>query len=189
MDWITSDTHFWHNNILKFPSSKKYRGDLYETREEMNDAMIKIWNSQVGEDDHVFHLGDFAIVYGKKIPGMTMEILSQLNGRITLLMGNHDHRDTRKVFEEMSHKVLDYKELKHDDNKIVMSHYPFGSWNKAHHGSVMLHGHSHGSYRSPGGRILDVGWCVHGRLLTLNEAYRMAMEKEIYSADHYDEKS
>lgn len=51
MDWITSDTHFWHNNILKFPSSKKYRGDLYETREEMNEAMIKIWNSQVGEDD------------------------------------------------------------------------------------------------------------------------------------------
>lgn len=47
MDWITSDTHFWHNNILKFPSSKKYRGDLYETREEMNEAMIKIWNSQV----------------------------------------------------------------------------------------------------------------------------------------------
>lgn len=57
-----------------------------------------------------------------------------------------------------------------------------GNHDKSHYGSVFLHGHCHGSY-SAKGRILDVGWDVHGRILELPEAYQMCMEKDIFTAD------
>ena len=43
-----------------------------------------------------------------------------------------------------------------------MSHYPMMAWNRHHDGSIMLHGHCHGSMTYPfTGRILDVGVDVH----------------------------
>lgn len=38
-----------------------------------------------------------------------------------------------------------------------MCHYPFLTWNKAHHGAWMLHGHSHGNLRAPETTRMDVG--------------------------------
>lgn len=52
--WFTSDTHFGHNNIMKFCQRP------WKTVEEMDNALIQNWNSVVGENDIVFHLGDFA---------------------------------------------------------------------------------------------------------------------------------
>ena len=51
---FTSDTHFGHNNIIKFCKRP------WKTTEEMNEALIERWNSVVKPDDIVFHLGDFA---------------------------------------------------------------------------------------------------------------------------------
>jgi calcineurin-like phosphoesterase family protein len=62
--WFTSDTHFGHNNILKFCKRP------WNTVEEMDEALINNWNAVVGTNDIVFHLGDFLhlllIVDGKK---------------------------------------------------------------------------------------------------------------------------
>lgn len=194
-DHITSDTHFWHNNILGFPSCNKFRYDLYGSKEDpesvgkMNEDMVKTWNKHVKPEDTVYHLGDFVISYGEKLETRTFGILKQLNGKIVLINGNHDNHVTKRIFNFLGHEVLDYKELNlstgKEKVKVCMSHYPFASWNKAHHGSVMLHGHSHGSYTAPGGRILDVGWDVHGRPLKMQEAVKMAMKIPVYSADHF----
>lgn len=191
---VTSDTHWWHTNILGFPSCDKFRKDLYGPKEDreslyaMNEGMIKIWNKHVKPDDVVAHLGDFVIAYGRYTEPRTREILEKLNGKIILVCGNHDNHVTKRIFREFGHDVVDYKEIDFSTGKekvkVCMSHYPFGSWNKAHHGSVMFHGHSHGSYTAPGGRIMDVGWDVHGRPLTMREAVLMCLAKPIYSADH-----
>jgi calcineurin-like phosphoesterase family protein len=151
----------------------------------MNAGIVKIWNSTVKPGDTVYHLGDVVLAYGKKEEKALYSFLEQVNGNIILLNGNHDHRKTRDIFKEFGHTVgLDYLEINSFDTKIVMSHYPHAVWNKCHHGSVMLHGHSHGSYSAPG-RILDVGWDVHGRVLTLNEAYDIAMSKPVAKTDHH----
>jgi calcineurin-like phosphoesterase family protein len=45
--------------------------------------MLDNWNQRVGEQDLVLHLGDFAFKEPERY-------LNQLNGRILLLLGNHD---------------------------------------------------------------------------------------------------
>lgn len=79
--FITSDTHFSHENIIK------YCNRPFSTVEEMNEEMIRRWNETVRKDDIVWHLGDFC--FGKK--ENIAKILPRLNGRINLILGNHDH--------------------------------------------------------------------------------------------------
>lgn len=52
--WITSDTHFFHVNILK------YNRPQFKDVDEMNEFIIKQWNECIGPEDIVYHLGDFA---------------------------------------------------------------------------------------------------------------------------------
>ena len=44
------------------------------------------WNSVIGKDDTVFHLGDFCLGGAAE----WTKILDRLNGKIYLIMGNHD---------------------------------------------------------------------------------------------------
>ena len=53
--FLVSDTHFNHENILK------YCNRPFNTIEEMNVALIGNWNSVVKDDDIVYFLGDFAL--------------------------------------------------------------------------------------------------------------------------------
>lgn len=181
---ITSDLHFWHQNILNFESMKRFRGDLYENVEQMNADIIQKFNEGINGKTLTYILGDVCFGRGKQVVPRLDNILDQLLGDIVLIKGNHDNREAVAVFKDYGHKVYEYFEINDFDTKICLSHYPFGAWNKSHFGAVMMHGHSHGSYHAPG-RILDVGWDVHGRVLSLNEAYKMCMDKEIYTADHH----
>ena len=52
MIYVISDTHFSHNNIIEY-CDRPYKNTL-----EMNQDIIKKWNSVVTENDIVFHLGD-----------------------------------------------------------------------------------------------------------------------------------
>ena len=52
--WVISDTHFGHNNMLKF---KDKNGDPirpnFSSTEEMDEHMIERWNSVVKDGDIV----------------------------------------------------------------------------------------------------------------------------------------
>lgn len=145
--WFVSDTHWGHKNIIK------YSNRPFESVEEMDEALIKNWNSKVKPNDEVWHLGDFS--FHKE--GMTEGIIKRLNGRINFVRGNHDEimPNLYKYFKS----VQDYKEIRVDGQKIVLCHFPMLTWNKAHRGAWMLHGHSHGSvnYLNVGTTRLDVG--------------------------------
>lgn len=78
--FFTSDTHFKHANIIKF--CERPFGSI----EEMNEALIANWNRVVGKDDFVFHLGDFCFGGSEA----WNSILDRLNGKIYLVLGNHD---------------------------------------------------------------------------------------------------
>lgn len=52
--YFTSDTHFYHSNIIDFCKRP------FKNVEDMNETLIENWNRVVGQDDIVFHLGDFA---------------------------------------------------------------------------------------------------------------------------------
>ena len=53
--FFTSDTHFFHNNIIK------YTNRPFKNVNEMNEELIKRWNSVVPKDGIVFHLGDVSL--------------------------------------------------------------------------------------------------------------------------------
>lgn len=129
---FTSDTHFWHKNILKYEPVNRPFKDVFE----MNEQMISRWNSVVGSNDLVFHLGDFAFSGKEQI----RSIVSRLNGKIVLLLGNHD-RDMGNV---------DWKELGFYDfikepsivgGRFIISHEPLESIPS---GKINLYGHVHG---------------------------------------------
>lgn len=133
--FVTSDTHFGHENIMK------YCARPFKSVEEMNARMIENWNAVVTNEDIVYHLGDFALGNTDE----ALKILASLRGAKILLKGNHD---SRKIVESpLWGGVIDYLELCNaatEKVRYVMSHYPFKSWNGSNWGSINLHGHCHG---------------------------------------------
>lgn len=85
--WVTSDTHFCHENILGFSGPNgETRGDHFRSINHMNEALINNWNSVVKPGDKVYHLGDVFI--GNK--EHFKRLWPRLNGRKRLIVGNHD---------------------------------------------------------------------------------------------------
>lgn len=79
--FIISDTHFGHENVIK------YCNRPFANAKEMDEAMIKNWNEVVSNKDTVIHLGDFGLGSKEYIKS----ILQRLNGRKILIKGNHDN--------------------------------------------------------------------------------------------------
>lgn len=157
MIYFTSDTHFGHENIIRFCKRP------FVDAQQMDEVMIANWNAVVSEKDEVYHLGDFSFRSAKAAP----TILDRLKGRIHLIHGNHDSNQIKKLPRFLTSQP--YAEIKVDGENVVLCHYALRTWNKAHYGAYHLYGHSHGGL--PGiGRSLDVGVDVWGfRPVTLAE--------------------
>lgn len=148
MIWFTSDTHFCHRNIIGFCSRP------FADCDEMDATLVTNWNTRVSKDDTVYHLGDFAVTYGKKRCQRALDILSRLEGQKWLIKGNHDRKE---VYDStLWQHVRDYHEMSVGGLSVVLSHYPMRSWRGSHRGSVMLHGHCHGTIE-PIRNQIDVG--------------------------------
>ena len=113
--WFTGDTHFGHANVIKHCNRP------FKSADEMDETMIRNWNDRVSEHDSVYHLGDFSFSKGPK----TREILDRLNGHIYLIRGNHDGDQVVKVCADKFVWIKDYFELKVDNQKMILCHYPF----------------------------------------------------------------
>lgn len=156
--FLTSDTHYFHKNVLIY--SKR----PYSSLEEMHESLINNWNEAVSAKDLVYHLGDFFI--SNKIEEIE-SILSRLNGTIRLIQGNHDKGWLKKINRIPSAKKIEwvkpYHEIKvtefDDIRKVCLMHYPLRSWNQSHHGSCSFHGHCHSSLDNENlsFRRLDIG--------------------------------
>ena len=109
--WFIADTHFNHANIIK------YCNRPFTDKEEMNHCLINNWNSVVNKNDRVFVLGDFALCGKDKI----IEIGKQLNGRKTLILGNHDRGSLQTYYSAGFEMVTKYPIV---FNGYILSHYP-----------------------------------------------------------------
>lgn len=149
-DWFASDHHFYHRNILDF--CKRPFTDI----DHMHAMLIKSHNAVVDPGDRVWFVGDFS--FGEA--NDTTKVLARLNGQKFLIKGNHDHQRRINNVEGYAGVFL-YKEIKIGDDHVILSHFPFLLWNRAHHGAYHLHGHSHGNLHYPpelkNARIFDVG--------------------------------
>jgi len=174
----TSDLHFYHKGILNFCSDTRPFSDL----DDMHHNLIQEWNRLVGEDDYIFHLGDFSFKGGEA----TAEVLSQLNGKKVMILGNHD-KTLRNQFKRGQfgiEEICDYMEIRLDGVKVCMSHFPMVCFNQAGRGSVMLHAHTHGSFQGQG-RTVDVGYDNWGRIIHMKEAVDFCLQRPVYSPDQH----
>lgn len=135
--WFTSDTHFGHANILKFCSRP------FDNIQAHDECLISNWNSVVGKDDTVFHLGDFAFAQRAYI----REIIPKLNGNIHLVIGNHDFKNMGpemfKLFKSASQQLY----ICVNGRAMLLNHYPFlcyaGVYRRDEDLVYQLYGHVH----------------------------------------------
>ena len=138
--WLTSDLHFGHDREFIWGP----RG--FNNVHEMNDTVIKNWNSTVDVEDDVYVLGD--LMLGNNEEGIKM--IKQLKGKIHIILGNHDTAPRKALYEEC-HNVVDVKYadvIKFNGYTFYLSHYPTMTSNlenSAHISEHMvnLYGHTH----------------------------------------------
>lgn len=135
--FVTSDTHFNHSNIIK------YCDRPYSSVQEMDWDMVEKWNSVVKPDDHVWHLGD---VYMNASKGYIENLLSRLNGKKRLILGNHDNGKDQ-ILHKYFEKIVLWRDWK--DHGLLMSHIPLHP-NNIINGRINIHGHIHQN-KSPDG--------------------------------------
>ena len=145
--WLTSDTHFYHENIIKFSDRP------FKTLTHMHEEMLSRWNDVVKPGDKVYHLGDVLMGGARGREDFT-KFWPTFHGKKRLIVGNHDDikfLSSGAFFE----KVMLWK---HFDN-LILSHVPIapsslseGRTGRKH--QLNVHGHTHtrgsplGPYRS-----------------------------------------
>jgi calcineurin-like phosphoesterase family protein len=125
--FFTSDTFFGR----KLSSAE--RG--FSSVEEMDDVLIENWNSKVGSNDLVYHLGNFAWD-----PISAESSIIHLNGRIHFIGGSYDqHMSEVSLIKSNRHFLLpsiSYLPKEH----IVLTHWPLLDWPEKKKGSLHIHG-------------------------------------------------
>lgn len=191
--FVTSDTHFNHDKEFIYAK----RG--YENPRQMTDAMIEIINSTVGEDGILLHLGDFCLNSTQKDVSY---IMSKLRIKaLWLLWGNHNN-PIQKSYGGRVQQVCEwntglfirylghYFTFRRGPKEFVCFHFPVAIWNGLSKGAMHLCGHSHGGFpqslpTARNGKILDCGWDVHNKPLTMKEIEDI-MDKKPITTKHHD---
>lgn len=177
--WFTSDLHLGHANVIKYCKRP------FKDADEMDETLVRNWNSVVRPGDRVYVLGD--LCFHK--PEKAKQTIGRLMGNIYLIAGNHDRDGMLKACGDRFIWIKDYFELKHEGQKVILSHYPFLTWNGCHRGTWHLHGHCHGSLPedvSRYARRLDVGVDCHDFMPVSFEDVKGILEKkEFRPIDHH----
>jgi len=143
---IITDTHLGHTNMLLYEPVRMQKARM-EGYEDFDEFLIEWLNDCIKKDDEVLHLGDVAFKDSYKLA-------KKLNGKITLIKGNHDKEKHIDFYKSIGWKIIDGIEIelkefdkeylehiknKHDnktlsdtaclvkeigDKRILFSHYP-----------------------------------------------------------------
>lgn len=162
--WFSSDHHYFHRNIL-YLCNRPFK-DL----DEMHHELKTRWNSKIQSNDLVYYLGDFS--FGQETS--TRKILSDLNGKIHLIVGNHDR--LKKLPKERFESIQETLTISlFQNNDTLLCHYPFRGTveelkdaeengykirylekRPVNKGQNLIHGHTHDKLYKIKGRAVNV---------------------------------
>ena len=139
MKLYISDLHFFHESMLTAMDMRPF-----PTVTDMNEYMIAKWNDRVKSRDEVYVLGDFSFGGVEE----TTKVLNRLNGKITLITGNHDSFVRKTAFTSTRFReVVPYKETSDNGRKVILCHYPIMFYNgQFRKDTYMLYGHVHNTF-------------------------------------------
>lgn len=129
--WFIGDTHFGHNNILKY--SEETRGHFNGVKEH-NEAIVENINKYVKPQDTLWHLGDVAFGVDN------LKYIRFINcNNINLVMGNHDTYNIMEYVAVGFNKIvgaIQYKEF-------LLTHVPVNACQVNERYTCNIHGHLH----------------------------------------------
>ena len=206
--FFTSDTHYAHSNICRSTTKWTDADDVtrdFKSLDHMNNVIVDNINNMVGENDILFHLGDWSFGGFENSIEFRNRIVCK---NIHLILGNHDHHidrnkgDVKHLFSSVNHYVnLDLRQLslidknKIDRYKFILCHFPIASWDDMNDEAIHLHGHVHlpNNLRVSDGKAMDVG--VDGndmKPLSLSDVLkimkRQPIKKLCLPKDHHEKR-
>ena len=134
MRYFTADLHIGDKTIAR------WRG--FDSVDEHDELLLSRLREHLCQDDELWLLGDICkatVAYAQRVrEAIPCE-------RVHVVIGNHD--TGAKFVTCGGYASVDYYaqvgKVLRDGYKFVMSHYPMLDWDRAYHGSFMLHGHIH----------------------------------------------
>ena len=167
MVYYTSDLHFGHRKVIEMD------GRPFETIEEMDETLIRLWNERVTDEDDVYIVGDFA--YHNEYTATWY--LRRLMGRKHLIIGNHDHHTIEDPKAMECFTLVDkMMRIMDRDRSVSLCHFPVAEWNGKRRGGYHVHGHIHCrrdevyEFMSQYDKALNAGCMINGyRPVTLDE--------------------
>lgn len=134
--WFISDLHFCHDKDFLYSP----RG--FSSIQEHDKNIINNWNSIIKTTDEVYCLGDFMLDDCKK----AIEYIKNLNGRVHLLIGNHDTQQKIELYKTCENIVSIElsKMIRIGKYFLWISHYPTLVRNIRDTKHIWsIHGHTH----------------------------------------------
>ena len=146
MRYFTSDLHIGDRTIAR------WRG--FDSVEE-HDRFVLSGLSRLEPKDELWILGDVCKPNVAAVRALREAVPCE---RVHIVIGNHD--TGAKFVTSGGFATVDYYaqvgKVAREGYKFVMSHYPMLDWDRAFHGSYMLHGHIHSLSEDEGKEGLPV---------------------------------
>lgn len=167
--FFVSDTHYGHQNMLKFKQADGTPLRVFNDVEHMNETMVENHNSVVKPDDIVYHCGDVFFGEGWKY-------LPRLNGRKRLILGNHDNAKSQYIQNNFQ-KILMWRMF--PEFGIVVTHVPIHTGSFEMKSLVNVHGHTHRNWVTTTNE--------QGETVNDKRYFNVCVENHNYTPIHLDE--
>jgi calcineurin-like phosphoesterase family protein len=200
--WFTSDTHYNHANICS--ATTKWNNPTtireFKSLEYMNAHLVGNINEMVGQDDVLFHLGDWSFGGFEQIELFRNQIVCK---NVHIVTGNHDHHieKNHEGCQNLFSSVNKYLDLivkwsnghaGNDEQRFALMHFPIASWDNMARGAIHLHGHVHfnANRRIGVGKMMDVGCDGNGlypiEMREVLSIMRNQPIKSMFEFDHHE---
>jgi calcineurin-like phosphoesterase family protein len=184
-NYFSSDFHLGHANIIKYDKRP------FKSVQEMDERIIKNVCTLLKPGDNLYYLGDFALTDSNKAEGH-MKAIAYMGANLFFIKGNHDKRDTIKLYQKYGTYLGEQKKIKVGEREVVINHYAMRVWDKSHHGCLHLYGHSHDALEHTAwGRSMDcsiiTAYRIKGEytLFEFEEIAHILDKREIKVIDHH----
>jgi len=191
MDYFSGDWHLGHANILKFDKRN------FKNIDEMDQYLVRMAVNTLKSGDNFYYVGDWALCPRPKAEGYLASIAAT-GANLFFIKGNHDKKDNISLFKQYGTFLGEKKTMKiwHEgtEHVLVLDHFANRVWDRSHHGSYHLYGHSHDGLDKFGeewGKSMDCGVMSALRikgdysLFSFAEIHAILDKRKIKVIDHH----